>query len=56
MNLNREMLMGMFRHFLTYAGGVFVAKGYFDAETLTAIVGAVSTLVGAGMSIYDKRA
>jgi hypothetical protein len=53
--MNRDMWLGIFRHFLTLVGGFFVAKGYVDADTVNTTVGAVSTLVGVGMSIADKR-
>lgn len=39
-------LMGQLRHALTALGGVAVAYGVMDEETLAQIVGAVVTLVG----------
>ena len=53
--MNRDMWLGIFRHFLTVAGGIFVAKGYADADTVNTTVGAVTALVGVGLSVADKR-
>ena len=53
--MNNDMWLGLFRHILTLAGGFFVAKGYVDADTINTTVGAVSTLVGVGLSLHDKR-
>jgi hypothetical protein len=53
--MNRDMWMGIFRHFLTVVGGFFVAKGYVDTDTVNTTVGAASALIGVGLSLYDKR-
>jgi hypothetical protein len=43
------------RHILTTIGGVFAAKYGIDGGTVDGVVGAVSTILGFGWSIYDKR-
>ncbi len=53
--MNRDMWLGIFRHFLTVAGGIFVAKGYADADTINTAVGATSALAGVALSILDKK-
>lgn len=49
--MSKEKLLGLFRHLLTFGGGVAVAKGWLSAEQMTAIVGAVVTVIGAFMSV-----
>ena len=53
--MTREMWKGIARHLLTVIGGAFVAKGYIDAATVDAIIGASLTLGGAAWSIADKK-
>ncbi|QXN70948.1 hypothetical protein RCBAKA_31 [Rhodobacter phage RcBaka] len=43
------------RHALTAGGGALVAGGYLDASQVQAASGAVLTLVGIGLSLWDKR-
>jgi len=52
--MNRDMWLGIFRHFLTVAGGFFVAKGYVDTDTVNTAVGATSALVGVVWSVVEK--
>lgn len=44
------------RHFLTAIGGYLVAKGYFaaDDQSLTALMGALTTLGGVVWSVIQK--
>jgi len=53
--MTSEMWLGVSRHLLTVIGGGFVAKGYLDANSLNVIVGAVTSLLGVGLSIWNKR-
>jgi hypothetical protein len=53
--MTNDMWLGIFRHLLTLAGGVFVAKGYADADTVDAAIGATTTLGGIVWSLADKR-
>jgi hypothetical protein len=53
--MTRDMWLGLARHLLTLIGGVFVAKGQIDADTLNTAVGATVALGGTAWSIYDKR-
>lgn len=43
------------RHALTAGGGALVAGGYLDASQAQAAAGAVLTLVGIVLSLWDKR-
>lgn len=55
MKLSREQVLGIARHILTFAGGLAVAKGMVDAETVSTIAGSVITLIGAIWSIVAKN-
>ena len=50
-----KTILGVLRHVLTAAGGAMVANGSITNGDLDAIIGAIITLVGVGMSIYEKR-
>lgn len=53
--MNKEAIIGLIRHVLTFGGGFAIAKGWVDEPTLTAAVGAVVTLVGAALSVINKN-
>jgi hypothetical protein len=53
--MNNDIWLGLFRHLLTMVGGIFVAKGYVDADTLNTAIGATTTLAGVAWSIADKK-
>jgi hypothetical protein len=55
MKLNKEQVMGIVRHALTFIGGIVVMKGLVDETVITEVVGGVMTLVGAIWSILDKK-
>jgi hypothetical protein len=52
--MNFEVVLGLVRHFLTLVGGYYVAQGKLDPANASTIVGAVTSLVGAGWSIKHK--
>lgn len=47
--------LGLIRHILTFAGGWMVSRGYVDADTMTQVVGAGATLIGAAWSLMSKQ-
>jgi hypothetical protein len=49
-----EVALGLLRHLLTLVGGYYVASGKLDASNAETIIGAVTSLVGAGWSIKHK--
>jgi hypothetical protein len=53
--MNPVIIASLVRHVLTGLGGVFAAKYGVDGETLDGVIGAVSTIIGFGWSVYDKR-
>jgi len=53
--MNKEQLLGILRHVLTFVGGIVVTKGLVDESLYTELVGGVMTLVGAVWSIVSKK-
>ena len=53
--MTNDIWLGLFRHLLTMAGGIFVAKGYVDADTINTAIGATTALAGVALSIADKK-
>ena len=53
--MNKSELAGVARTLLSAAGGFIVAKGWIDAETMSAVAGALATLFVAAWSIKAKR-
>jgi hypothetical protein len=54
--MNLDMVLGIARHVLTFGGGLLVTKGIIDEGTMTGLVGAVLTIIGAVWSIVAKKA
>jgi hypothetical protein len=52
--MNKEQVLGIIRHILTFGGGIAVAKGVLDEGTVTLIIGGVVSLVVTVWSIVDK--
>lgn len=52
--MNKNQIIGIVRHALTFLGGIIVTKGLIDESTLLEIVGSISTLIGAVWSIIEK--
>jgi hypothetical protein len=52
--MNKEQVLGIIRHILTFGGGIAVAKGVLDEGTVTLIVGGAVTIAGTVWSIVDK--
>jgi len=52
--MNFEIALGLLRHVLTLVGGYYVASGKLDPSSADTIIGAVTSLVGAGWSIKHK--
>lgn len=53
--MNKEQLLGIVRHTLTFVGGILVMRGVIDEASFTEISGAVLTLVGGIWSILSKK-
>lgn len=53
--MNKERILGIVRHTLTFVGGILIMKGIVDEALVTEIVGGAVTLVGAIWSIFEKK-
>lgn len=53
--MNSTELAGVVRTLVAAGGGFIVAKGWIDAETMSAVAGAVATLFVAIWSVKAKR-
>jgi hypothetical protein len=53
--MNKERILGIVRHTLTFVGGILIMKGIVDEALVTEIVGGAVTLAGAIWSIFDKK-
>jgi hypothetical protein len=53
--MNKEKILGIVRHTLTFVGGILIMKGIVDETIVTEIVGGVVALAGTIWSIFDKK-
>ena len=53
--MNKEQVLGILRHTLTFVGGILVAKGLVDESTFVELSGALITLVGGLWSVLVKK-
>ena len=53
--MNKEQVLGVLRHSLTFIGGLLVAKGLVDDAMVAELSGAILTLVGGAWSILVKK-
>jgi hypothetical protein len=52
--MNKEQVLGIIRHTLTFVGGFVAAKGLLSEGVVLEIVGGAVTIVGTVWSIVDK--
>jgi hypothetical protein len=53
--MNKETVLGIVRHVLTFGGGFLITKGVADAGEVTELVGALAAVIGVVWSILSKR-
>lgn len=53
--MNKEKLMGVVRHILTFGGGYVVAQGWLDESTVAELVGATVTVIGVAWSYFSPE-
>ncbi len=53
--MNKEQVLGIVRHILTFGGGILVTKGLIEESISQEIVGAVITLIGTIWSALSKK-
>lgn len=54
--MNKEQILGIVRHLLTFFGGILVTKGLVDETFVTELIGGISTVIGAVWSFLHKTA
>lgn len=52
--MNKDQILGLVRHGLTFIGGIILSKGLIEESTLAEIIGAISTLIGSIWSLVVK--
>lgn len=52
--MNAVTVSAIARHVLTFVGGVLVSTGWIDSGTVTELTGAVATVAGVILSIWEK--
>jgi len=53
--MNKEMILGLVRHALTFLGGFFVLKGWVSEAISQEVIGGVMSLVGTLWSVFSKK-
>lgn len=54
-DMNKDIILGLLRHSLTFLGGMIVAKGIADQGQVADLIGGLMTMVGAIWSIMAKK-
>jgi len=52
--MNKQSILGVVRHILTFGGGLLVAKGTIEEPMMLEAVGSIITLIGIIWSIRQK--
>jgi hypothetical protein len=53
--MNKEQVLGIIRHALTFIGGILLTKGLIDESALSEVIGGVITLTGTIWSVIQKN-
>lgn len=53
--MNKDQILGVVRHTLTFLGGFLVVKGYIEESLLNELIGSTIALAGTIWSIVDKN-
>lgn len=53
--MNKDMVLGLVRHILTFGGGLLASKGVIGESEIELVVGAVVTLIGVVWSAWQKK-
>ena len=53
--MNKQQWLGLFRHTLTFVGGILITQGVIDEGMYTELSGAAMTLIGSIWSIIEKQ-
>lgn len=52
--MNKDQILGLVRHVLTFIGGFLITKGVIDEATSVEAIGAIVTLIGSVWSVASK--
>lgn len=55
MKMNKEQILGVVRHILTFVGGIIIAKGLVSEGLTEELIGGVMTLAGTIWSVVSKK-
>jgi formylmethanofuran dehydrogenase subunit C len=53
--MNKEQILGIIRHTLTFVGGIIIAQGIASESLTTDLIGGIITVVGTIWSIVSKK-
>jgi hypothetical protein len=53
--MNKDQVLGLVRHILTFGGGILVAKGLASDAMSTELIGSLISVVGIVWSIVSKK-
>jgi hypothetical protein len=53
--MNKEKVLGLLRHTLTFVGGILIAKGLVDETLVAELVGGLITIIGGVWSVLVKK-
>ena len=53
--MNKEQVLGIIRHALTFVGGILIVKGIATEAVTNEVIGAVITAIGAVWSLIKNK-
>ena len=53
--MNKEQILGIIRHALTFVGGIFIIKGMSTEAVTQETIGAIMTAIGAVWSFVKNK-
>lgn len=53
--MNKDVVLGVVRHLLTFGGGYVAAKGIVDQALVNEGIGAIMTLIGLAWSVSTNK-
>ena len=53
--MNKEQVLGIIRHTLTFIGGILIIKGISNEEVINETIGIVITAIGSIWSLIKNR-
>jgi hypothetical protein len=53
--MNKDQILGVLRHILTFAGGILVFRGVLEDSLLQELVGGIVSLTGTVWSVISKK-